>query len=111
MKNAPHVGAGRGAGDIDSASAVAPLPFHLLTIERVDFGSKQATGSIEISGFATLIEFDYFEPAGKPSFVAAKSVRSKYGGAYERTVTFAPEFAAALLAAVEDALANGKVDR
>jgi len=91
----------RGADVPGSASAVAPPPFTILRFERLDFGSKHGTGAIEIPGVALDLEFDFFAPPGREQFVAPKSIRSKYRGTYERTLTFTPQFAAALLAAVE----------
>ncbi len=101
MRNRPHASEGDGAEDDGSASAVAPLPFVILRLERCEFGSKRATGAIEILGVAIDLEFDYFEPPGREPFVASRSVRSKYSGSYERTTTFTPQFAASLLAAVD----------
>jgi len=101
MRNRPQASEGDGAEDLDSIGTVAPLPFVILRLERCEFGSKRATGAIEIPGVAIEFLFDYFEPPGREPFVASRSMRSKYSGLYERTTTFTPQFAASLLAAVE----------
>jgi len=102
MKNAPHGDAGRGAEYNDSGAAL-PVPFQLIALERVEYGSKRATGKIEVLGLGS-IEFDYFQPPSRAAFVASRSVRSKYGGQFERTVAFEAEFSAAVLEAVQSRL-------
>jgi hypothetical protein len=103
MKNAPHDGAGRGA-ESKVSGAVPPVPFLIIGLEQVEYGSKRATATIEIVGLGT-IDVDYFRPPGRAAFVAGKSVRSKYGGQFERTAAFEPEFASELLIAIESRLA------
>ncbi len=103
MKNAPQDGAGRGAEQVDSDASVL-VPFAITSLERVAFGSKRAVGTIEIPGLASELGFDYFEPSNRPTFVASRSIRCKFTGAYVRTVSLTAEFAAELLAAIERAL-------
>ncbi len=110
MKKGPHVGVDPGAED-DLRGAVEPVPFNLISITRCDFGAKQAEGVLEIPGVAAVMAFDFFAPLGKSTFVAPKSVRSKYSGVYERSMTLDPEFAARLLKAVEQALERVEGDR
>ncbi len=100
-----------GAGSVADATVQdqpreSPAPsFRLIEATRVSYGSKAAELSIEIDGLGSL-DLDYFRPVnGKPPFVAGRSIRAKFGGAFVRTTHLEPEFAASICEAVEARLA------
>jgi len=100
-----------GAGSVADATVQdqpreSPAPsFRLIEATRVSYGSKAAELSIEIDGLGSL-DLDYFRPVnGKPPFVASRSIRAKFGGAFVRTTHLEPEFAASICEAVEARLA------
>lgn len=105
MKDGPHGAEGRRAdsGSICEPTACPPLPFQLVSCEPCSYGSKKGEARIEIDGFGS-VDVDYFAPPGKPSFAIARSIKSRFTGAYERTTRFDDEFAEAVRGAIEERL-------
>lgn len=91
MQNDQLVQAGRGA-DLHTGYAAPALPFRILDFRRCAFGSKVAEFRIEIEGLG-LINAELFIPQGRRPFACGASIRSKYNGAYQRTIRFEDEFA------------------
>lgn len=100
MKKNTH----RGDGGCDSERVVLespPLPFRITAFELIGpFGTKIAAGTLAIEGLGE-IAFDVFRNDRDGLSVSPQSIRSKFTGAWERSVRFEPEFRAALLEAVE----------
>jgi hypothetical protein len=57
---------------------------------------KPGMFEVQIDGLG-LFQFDLFEPSAREPFVAPRSIRSKFSGAYERTFKLEESFAAELL--------------
>ncbi len=96
MKKPPDAG----AADADGISVPVsnPATFRIIKTTRVDFGSKKAELSVAVDGIGVLF-VDVFKPQDRPPFVAPKSIRSKYTGAYERAYRLDDGLAVAILAA------------
>ncbi len=102
MKDAPHGGAGRGADGVNLLVS-DPQAFRITTVIGVNFGSKKAEIVLEIENVGTFF-VDYFRPANGP-FVAPRSIRSRFSGAWERTFRLDDELAMSILEAVKARLA------
>lgn len=100
MKNAARSGGGVDADDTD-LRVVMPTAFRLANITRVSYGSKSAEFVVEIDGVGTLF-VDLFTPDGREPFVAPRSIRSKFSGAWGRTFKLDAALAAAILNAFLD---------
>lgn len=90
------------------AAAVADPDFHsgftitfeLTRVTRVSYGAKKAEGTILIPALGE-IDVDFFAPDnGRESFVAARSVRSKFTGQFERVARLDADFAIAVRDAI-----------
>ncbi len=77
-----------------------PTTFRITSVTRVDYGSKKAEAAVEIDGVG-VFNVDLFLPTTREAFIAPKSIRSKYTGAFERTFRLDNDLAAAVLEAVE----------
>jgi hypothetical protein len=89
------------ARDADTEAALrvaAPVPFRIVALRHVTFGSKTAEFSVETP--LGVIEADLFTPQGREPFVAARSVRDRYCGEWRRTVALDRAFAARILDAL-----------
>ena len=88
------------ARDADTAMlrAAEPVPFSIVALQRVAYGSKTAEFSIETP--IGVIEADLFTPPERAPFVQARSVRDKVTGQWRRTVAFDRDFAARVLEAL-----------
>ncbi|HEX3456964.1 MAG TPA: hypothetical protein VHR97_03330 [Candidatus Baltobacteraceae bacterium] len=107
MKNPPL----RTAGDASTESlrAAGSFPFRIVSMRRVDYGSKQGEFTIETP--IGLIEADLFKPEDCEPFAQTRSVRDKYSGQWRRTVTLDRAFAARILAALRGQAPNAEAKR
>ncbi len=82
----------------------SPTTFRITACTPVNFGGKRAEIVLEIEGVG-LLHIDYFRPRnGGAPFVAPKSIRSRFSGAWERTFRLDDDLATAILEAVESRL-------
>jgi hypothetical protein len=88
------------AGDAEQQKlrATALVPFAIIGLHRVAYGSKAAEFSIETP--IALIEADLFEPEGREAFIQPRSVRCKYSGEWKRTTRLDRAFAGRVLDAL-----------
>ncbi len=88
------------AADADerALSAAAVLPFRVITLQRIAYGSKTAEFSIETP--IGVIQADLFTPEGREPLVSARSVRDKFTGQWRRTIALDRTFAARVLDAL-----------
>ena len=101
MKSTPTVpGEAHFIADAHDVLTATSSPFRLTTFTRVEYGSKRAEFTIEIQGVG-MLSLDFFEPSGRRSFVAPRSIRSKFSGVFERTFRLDDNLAAAILSVVE----------
>ena len=78
---------------------VAPLvPFRIIALRRVAFGSKTAEFAIETP--IGVVDCDLFTPQGREPFVTPRSIRDKFTGGWRRTVTLDRTLAARVLDAL-----------
>jgi hypothetical protein len=102
MKTPASVEGGRGSKKSvrEATSNACPLPFTIVELEAVSYGSKRAIGKIEIAGLG-IIDVEYFSAPGKPPFAETLSIRNRYTGRYERVVDLDETFAEELRDAIE----------
>ena len=101
-KDAPLVTA-RDADDI-AIRCGATAPFRIEKLRSVSYNSKAAEFTIETPVGA--FDCDLFKPKDREPFVASRSIRAKYDGAWHRTVRLDPEFAVRVRDAVLEQLGS-----
>lgn len=108
MKDEPL---GQGARDAYNATLreAATLPFRIIALQRVAFGSKVAEFSIATP--LGTIDVDLFTPSGRQPFVQARSACDKFTGQWCRTVALDRAFADRLLDALRARSSEAKRNR
>lgn len=97
MENAPQCVATRDA-DRETLRVAGPIPFRIVALRRVAFGSKVAEFALETP--IGVVDCDLFTPEGREPFVQARSVRDKFTGQWRRTIALDRAFAARVLDAL-----------
>lgn len=108
MKENAPLGTARDADD-ETLRVTASVPFRIVALQRVAYGSKVADFSIETP--IGVVEADLFTPQGREPFVQARSVRDKFTGQWRRTIALDCAFAARVLDAVRAPAQPTKVRR
>lgn len=109
MKENEPLGTARDTDTAEGLRAAAPLPFCILTLQRVAFGSKTAEFAIETP--IGIVDCDLFTPQGREPFIAARGVRCKYSGVWKRTIALDRAFAARVLDALRAQASTAKEKR
>lgn len=107
-KDAPQDVAARDA-DEQALRAGASVPFNILGIRRVAYGSKVAEFSVETP--IGVVEADLFAPENRKPFIQARSVRDKFSGQWRRTIALDHAFAARVLDALRAQASTAKEKR
>ncbi len=107
MRNPPRATAGD--ADVGPIRATAPVTFSIRNRRTVSYGSKLL--EFELVTPLGVLECDLFAPAGRSAFIAARSVRCKYSGAWKRTIEFDRTFAARILEALGSRTPEAKHER